>query len=306
MEWTYSAKAEITISYEQMYAWMVHKEISELTEDDKKIIENLIAERRVQTIFDKAEHSVNLKEIERKYQEAIFQGLKNTFEDTEKLIKSVRESHLDKKYRGAIKWRIDMLKRLRNKDFLEDHFNKIDEKIKELNILHALIDAYWYNNDVCLPKEFYSMHDYLSKKIRINYTKKNENHKFLDIAIQACEKQISIAKDLSKKVLKGVKQFSLKSIDEIVADCHKESINSYKGIRKPIGFNPIIHKSPDDFVMIPGKLGEHTGYKQLCIIRAKEENWQEVIRLAEQAKSEGWAGDWDKRIEKAQKKLEKI
>jgi hypothetical protein len=37
----------------------------------------------------------------------------------------------------------------------------------------------------------------------------------------------------------------------------------------------------------------------------KEGNFQEVIRLAEQAKSEGWAGDWDKRIEKAKKKLEK-
>jgi len=71
-------------------------------------------------------------------------------------------------------------------------------------------------------------------------------------------------------------------------------------------FNPSIHKSPDDFVLIPGKLGEHPGYKQLCIIREKQGNWQEVVRFAEQAKSEGWAGDWDKRIEKAKKKLDKL
>jgi len=58
---------------------------------------------------------------------------------------------------------------------------------------------------------------------------------------------------------------------------------------------------PEDYT-ISGKLGEHTGYKQLCIIREKQGNWQEVIRLAEQAKSEGWVGDWDKRIEKAKKK----
>lgn len=32
---------------------------------------------------------------------------------------------------------------------------------------------------------------------------------------------------------------------------------------------------------------------------------KEVIQLAEQAKSQGWAGDWDKRIEKAKKKLGK-
>jgi len=50
-------------------------------------------------------------------------------------------------------------------------------------------------------------------------------------------------------------------------------------------------------------LGVHTGYKQLCIIRESQGNFAEVIRLAGQAKSEGWAGGWDKRIEKAKKKL---
>ena len=82
-----------------------------------------------------------------------------------------------------------------------------------------------------------------------------------------------------------------------------EPRNNYKGIKLPEGFNPNIHKSPDDFVVIPGKLGEHTGYKQLCIIRESQGNFAEVIRLAGQAKSEGWAGDWDNRIEKAKKKL---
>ena len=48
---------------------------------------------------------------------------------------------------------------------------------------------------------------------------------------------------------------------------------------------------------------EHTGYTQLCVIRAKEERWEEVLSLAMQAKTEGWTGDWDKRIEKARKKL---
>jgi len=70
-------------------------------------------------------------------------------------------------------------------------------------------------------------------------------------------------------------------------------------------FNPNIHKSRNDFTIVPSVLGVHTGYYQLCIIIEKEGNWQEVIRLAEQAKSEGWKGDWDKRIEKAKKKLEK-
>ena len=54
-----------------------------------------------------------------------------------------------------------------------------------------------------------------------------------------------------------------------------------------------------------GGLPEHTGFKQLCIIRDKQGNYLEVIRLAEQAKNEGWPGDWEKRIEKANKKIGK-
>jgi hypothetical protein len=43
----------------------------------------------------------------------------------------------------------------------------------------------------------------------------------------------------------------------------------------------------------------------LDYLNIKKIDFQEVIRLAAQAKSEGWAGDWDKRIEKAKKKVEK-
>jgi len=52
------------------------------------------------------------------------------------------------------------------------------------------------------------------------------------------------------------------------------------------------------------------GYKQLCIIREKEVDWQEVIRLAKEAKSTGWpdgtAGGWDRRIVKARKMAKKL
>ena len=47
-----------------------------------------------------------------------------------------------------------------------------------------------------------------------------------------------------------------------------------------------------------GNLPAHSGFKQLCIIREKEGNYAEAIELAQRAASEGWAGDWDKRIER--------
>jgi hypothetical protein len=49
----------------------------------------------------------------------------------------------------------------------------------------------------------------------------------------------------------------------------------------------------------------HRGFTQLCIIRDKEGNWEEVYQLAMTAKAQGWYidGGWDKRIEKARTKL---
>lgn len=48
------------------------------------------------------------------------------------------------------------------------------------------------------------------------------------------------------------------------------------------------------------------GYEQLAIIREKEKNYLEAIRLSKQAKGQGWAGDWDKRIERCEKKFKKL
>lgn len=50
-------------------------------------------------------------------------------------------------------------------------------------------------------------------------------------------------------------------------------------------------------------LPAHVGYSQLAIILKKQGEYKKVIELCEQAKSQGWAGDWDRRIEEAKKKL---
>jgi hypothetical protein len=50
-------------------------------------------------------------------------------------------------------------------------------------------------------------------------------------------------------------------------------------------------------------LPAHTGYNQLVIILEKEKKIQEALQLAEEAKANGWNGDWAKRIEKLQGKL---
>jgi tetratricopeptide (TPR) repeat protein len=50
----------------------------------------------------------------------------------------------------------------------------------------------------------------------------------------------------------------------------------------------------------------HTGFNQLAIIREKQGEYDEAIRLCTRAKEEGWMGDWDKRIARCQRKLEKL
>jgi len=48
---------------------------------------------------------------------------------------------------------------------------------------------------------------------------------------------------------------------------------------------------------------EHYGYKQLAIILAKQGKYSEVVDLCQQAKAQGWVGDWDKRSNKCRGKM---
>ena len=55
----------------------------------------------------------------------------------------------------------------------------------------------------------------------------------------------------------------------------------------------------------PWGVPSHTGFTQLVIIREKDGDFLEAIRLCQQAKKDGWAGDWDKRITRLEGKLAK-
>lgn len=48
----------------------------------------------------------------------------------------------------------------------------------------------------------------------------------------------------------------------------------------------------------PGALPEHKGYKQLTIILANRGATGEAVEVARRAQSEGWSGDWGRRIER--------
>ncbi len=63
-----------------------------------------------------------------------------------------------------------------------------------------------------------------------------------------------------------------------------------------------VMKKENENTSRPG-LPMHTGFQQLAIIREKQKDYEAIIRISEQALKEGWGGDWERRIEKAKKKL---
>ena len=52
-------------------------------------------------------------------------------------------------------------------------------------------------------------------------------------------------------------------------------------------------------------LPSHKGYQQLAIILEKQGKFDETIELCRKADKQGWAGDWEKRIERCRKKADK-
>ncbi len=52
-------------------------------------------------------------------------------------------------------------------------------------------------------------------------------------------------------------------------------------------------------------LPSHVGYTQLAIVREKQGNYAEAIRLSRQAHAQGWAGNWEHRIARCEMRMAK-
>lgn len=52
-------------------------------------------------------------------------------------------------------------------------------------------------------------------------------------------------------------------------------------------------------------LPSHTGYNRLVITLEKEKRFEETIKICKQALKQKWAGDWEHRIERCQRKIAK-
>ncbi|MCA9109375.1 MAG: hypothetical protein KDA52_05480 [Planctomycetaceae bacterium] len=53
-------------------------------------------------------------------------------------------------------------------------------------------------------------------------------------------------------------------------------------------------------------LPSHKGFEQLAIIREKQQDFVEAMRLSKLAQKQGWSGSWGRRISRLQKRLDKL
>lgn len=121
------------------------------------------------------------------------------------------------------------------------------------------------------------MHLCLASLIKHYYPlRANQTH--YEKAKELCLMQISFASKVAKKFRHPKKPKELKRLHKIT------------GIRHP-------------YYDEPQMLPSHTGYKQLAIILEKEGDIKSAIKLSKQALKQGWSDDYEKRIERLNKKL---
>ncbi len=111
-------------------------------------------------------------------------------------------------------------------------------------------------------------HDVYQVAIVINYRDREKGPQFLRTAVALCEKQIRLG---------------------------PQAIKAWNERRRHLRGRQGLHQLPT-----------HKGFEQLAIIHEKAGNFLEAIRLAREAKRQGWeGGDWEGRIARCERRLSK-
>lgn len=97
--------------------------------------------------------------------------------------------------------------------------------------------------------------------------------------------------------------------ERCIAYTYRQRNDDPAALEQAIKFcSAMIQRSPE-FIAMFRELGQplpaHKGFQQLAIIKDKQGDHRQALNLSKQAKEEGWEGDWDKRIERYQRRAEK-
>ena len=68
----------------------------------------------------------------------------------------------------------------------------------------------------------------------------------------------------------------------------------------------LVSKETEMLRVLEDYLPAHHGFQQLAIIREREKDYAEAIRLCREAMAQGWGGEWEKRIARCENRLAKL
>lgn len=85
-------------------------------------------------------------------------------------------------------------------------------------------------------------------------------------------------------------------------DAHREALDdAVAACREQIDLAPRVASMMRQ--RYDGPLPSHVGFEQLAIILEKQRAYAEAADLVQQAREQGWAGDWDKRLERLHRRM---
>lgn len=123
---------------------------------------------------------------------------------------------------------------------------------------------------------------------------------------------------LANIIIEKAKEVGLENPNDVLGNhfVYSEMIPIYYPQREKVGMLDKVIAACKDQIVLASKvvkaflkeypnqpLPAHRGYQQLSIILDKQGKYQEAIDLCEQAKQEGWSGDWGKRIQRYRKNI---
>jgi hypothetical protein len=114
------------------------------------------------------------------------------------------------------------------------------------------------------------------------YPSRDDDPSIMTKVIEACEQQIA----LGPKAMAAFKHDRVERERSLQA-----SVRRFGTKHEPSG---------------PFQPPSHVGFRQLAIIREKEGNIEEALRVSRVAMKQGWNDDWEKRIARLETKLAKI
>lgn len=132
------------------------------------------------------------------------------------------------------------------------------------------------NKEWAAAQDIMHRHFELNSALNLAYSRRNVDG--IEPAISACNKSI----DLAPKAMQAFRDEHRFWAEWRKSDSLTSTSNIPRGPFRPVS---------------------HPGYKQLAIIREREKDYREAIRICQQARKQGWKGDWDVRIQRCQTKI---